>query len=141
MPKKANEDDEDNKQGSEGDKPDDLKSKEPTSKKLDSGQKYKADKKRVLALIGSSSLGVLVCALDIITAVYMITESKDLRRESQLCINCSNLGLYPDDEKSVFYVEEPDSCCIRDGGNLSFIVDKVHLFIDIYIISVLTKRP
>ena len=116
MRNKASEDDDGEKEWSEGDKLD-SESK---------GQNTKADKKRLLALIGSSSLGVLVCALDVITAVYMITESKDLRRESQLCINCSNLRLYPNDDKSVFDVEEPDSCCVRDGGNLSFIVDKVH---------------
>lgn len=115
MLKKTNDDEEDDKQLSEGSK----------SKKFNCGQENKTEQKRVFALIGSSALGVLICVLDIITVVYMITESKDLRRESQLCISCSNLRLYPDDDKSVFDVEEPDSCCVRDGGNLSIIVDKL----------------
>lgn len=83
------------------------------------------DKTKLVVLAGSVVLNVFLIALIIITAMYMAGESVSLRGDSALCINCSFIKLHPEDDLSAFSVYEDNTCCLRNGGNYSQMVDKL----------------
>ena len=87
--------------------------------------KLKEKKRTKLLLYGSIILNLLLIALIVITIVYMVSEVPEIRRESNLCLNCSYLRLHPNDDLSMFSKSKGDICCVKDGGNYSSMTNKV----------------
>lgn len=96
---------------------------EGDSKELE--EKENKSKTKILATIGIAILFVFLLALNIITAYYWTTERRNGRGDTTLCLNCSLIKLHPEDDLSSFAVYEPNTCCLKEGGNYSQIVDKV----------------
>ena len=84
----------------------------------------KAVKRTLYALGGSVALNAFLVLLIGITVHYMNSERRETERESTLCLNCSHLKLYPDDDLSMYDIYE-GVCCVKNGGNYSSMADKV----------------
>lgn len=98
-------------------------------KEFEGGRKPKEDhyssRKIIFVLTGSVVLCFCLLSLNITTFYYLITESRERRGDTTLCLNCSYLRLHPDDDLDRFSVYEPNTCCLKEDGNYSEIVDKV----------------
>lgn len=103
----------------------------PKYRKLESlNSKYTDDKRKQdlhtkVVLFGSLLLNVFLIILNGITVDYMVSEQSKITRNSNTCLNCSELKLHPDDDLSLFDVYEGNVCCVKHGGNYSTVVEKL----------------
>lgn len=100
---------------------------EPAGNRTETNEIVPKDSKKTKRLLFASTvLCVGLICLNILTYVYMITESRNIERQTNLCMKCSHMKLHPDDDLSNFEVfEGSDSCCLKANGSYSQLVDKL----------------
>lgn len=94
-------------------------------KRPDKPDQRKNRKKTKVLLCGSVILDISLCILIIITICKMTSERGYIKRQSDLCMNCSHLMLYNDDDFRTYDVYEGNICCVKEGRSYSSMVERL----------------